>query len=189
MDQTHNTPTPQEPKKSFWAKLFGGGKPASPSPTVQPTEPVNSDTPNTQPVADVPAETSAPAVPPANNSWNLNPVEPQEAPTETSNEALPSPAETSVPPVPTWRDTPAGEVEPLIEVPVPPSDPMVTPVVPPAEAASDEQVVVPLETVEPPAPNPNSVPLGDNEPQSSQSPSEQDSLPPEDHSSITPPER
>src|SRR5690349_3289286 len=152
MDQTQNTPTPQEPKKSFWAKLFGGGKPASPPP-AQPTEPVSTDTSSSRPVPDVLTESPTPAIPPVDNSWNANPVDSPVEHADTNNEALSSPTETPVPPVPTWRDTPAGEAEPLTEVPVPPNDPMVTPAVPPAEAASEEQVVVPLETVEPPASN------------------------------------
>lgn len=138
MDQTQNTP-PQAPKKSFWAKLFGGGKTDSTPVTPPSIEPAT----GSNPAADVPAsavnsptEASTPS-----SSWSTSASPTVDTPSNKPSSQVPlqdtTPAATepAIAPVPSWRDTPAttGPADP---VPVPPSDPMVTP----------------LQTAEPPTP-------------------------------------
>lgn len=192
MEQTQTPNEPQEPKKSFWAKLFGGGKPASPTPPpVQRNDPAADASTSTSAFAsDVQPETTIPPVPPADSAWNASPADASAEQAPANDAALPSPAETPVPPVPTWRDTPAGVAEPLAEVPTPPSDPMVTPVGP-AESVSDGQTVVPLSTVEtsasaPEEPSDRNNPQNESLAQDSQA-SDEEAQKGEDRPSITPP--
>lgn len=128
MEQTQNTNTPPEPKKSFWAKLFGGGKAATPAPT--PTIDLSDiGLPATDPAANTASTDAAtsnnfssmPSTSAASPSgWNADSAAAAETP-GVSTSAEPVAA--------SWQEQPAAS-----DVPVPPSDPMVTPVEQPVEA-------------------------------------------------------
>ena len=174
MEPTQN-PTPQEPKKSFWQKLFGGGKSVTPpaSSSTPTSEPVSANSQSdADPVSDSSSEDTVPPVV-SDSTWNNEPVAPAEEQSTWNSEPVPSPTETVVPPVPSWRNTPSATAEPLTEVPVPPGDPMVTPVQPAEPVNSDET----------PAPNNNITIIQE------QKETDRNSQPEDERPTITPPSR
>lgn len=116
----------QAPKKSFWAKLFGGkDNTSSAQPTTQPT-PVPPTDPATSPVSD-----TLTATPPASE---LGDSPSSEAPQPEAVSPLPPAPTVEVSSTPSFENattpaSPATEAFPSAESPVapPPTDPMVTP--------------------------------------------------------------
>lgn len=122
MEQTQNTNTPPEPKKSFWAKLFGGGKASAPAPTPQ-IDLSDIGLPSADPSASTPANSTS------SNNFSSMPSTPAASPSGWNADSVEAPATnpTVEPVAASWQEKPAAS-----DVPVPPSDPMVTPVEQPA---------------------------------------------------------
>ncbi len=134
--QTNSTPPQQpEPKKSFWAKLFGGGKKqqASISPQSNTQDTLNSqdvsfksaepEVVQQPPVGSVePSTADTPTVP----STPLSPTTPDVTPEEAS--AVDAALNTLSSPLPSSPQSPSfTSAPPNSGIPTPPSDPMVTP--------------------------------------------------------------
>lgn len=153
MNEQNNTP---EPKKSFWAKLFGGGKKDAQSQTstnpVTPTPVLSTDTPSSESsLPETPPESqlsSVDATPTPSSPFDASPLtSPIEAPSPYSSSEETTPLETPTTGSAYGEGTPAGvgsfnEAPSAVatdafppasstvteEIVTPPSDPMVTPV-------------------------------------------------------------
>lgn len=148
MEPTQTNPTPQEPKKSFWAKLFGGGKKQDTTPQPPQIVPPTAQAPSPQ-VNDSSFATNIPTGTPEPVETNNLHITPATQPTPEVSPEDANAVDAALSALPEVPSQPPINATPP---PVPPSDPMVTPAPTPSQDIPQTPVNPPSSPLPPPDP-------------------------------------